>query len=186
MKKIFLLAVLAIVPALVILKAQGSLDTIFTLDNKMEFVPAIDPEEWSSPFKERIGMAAMPFDVIDYQGNWHSSKKYLGKIIILYFWNIWDWDSCEKQTAALNKLVEKYGKKVKVVSFVRESIGSDETEFLQKHLVSFPIVPDSYDFAASYHGNQLGTPLLFLIDGKGYWRKIGRDLEGFERLIEEL
>lgn len=186
MMKILLLAALKITTAISFLNAQIRIDTTFNLDNKMALVPTIDREKWASPFEERIGMAATPFEAIDYLGNWHSSNKYAGKIIILYFWNIWDWDSCEKQTAALNQLVEKYGKKIKVVSFVRESMGSDEIEFLKNRLVSFPIVPESSDFAERYHGNSVGTPLFFLIDGKGNWRKIGRNPDGFDRLIEEL
>lgn len=133
----------------------------------------------------RIGQLALPFQALDANGNPHTSDQYLGQVLVLYFWNVWDWDSCERQTLELNRLHEKYGGKgVQILSFVREQIGLDETAFLTDHPVRFPIVPGSWDFGMTYHGYQEGTPIVFVIGKTGIWQQIGKDEKQFEAWIE--
>lgn len=192
MKRILATCLLFAVPFLTMAVAQSTVDTIYTEDSPEEGLTkgAHLTDEFSRrDFKmnERIGKKAMPFDVLDSEGRAHRSSDYAGKVLILYFWNVWDWDSCEKLTLELNRIYNKYAyRDVRVLSFVRETIGLDERSFLSEHPVHFPIVPNAWDFGVQYHGYQLGTPLLFFIDKQGVWRKIGKDGASLEAWVEEL
>jgi peroxiredoxin len=180
MKKLFYLLIAS--PAL--LFAQPN-DTIITLNNGVRIKP-IDSDFWNAPFKERIGQKAIPFNAKDSEGRRHTSDQYLGKVQIVAFWNIWDWDGCEKQVKALNRIAEKYWKDVAVISFVRENMGLEEFAFLQEHPVRFPIIPQSFDFGMQYHEYQFGVPLFFFIDKQGVWQHIGRNPDDFEKWVIEM
>lgn len=167
------------------LPAQSNPDTIYTLDNEVR-IETIDSNFWNHPFKERIGEIATPWEAKDYEGRLHSSEMYAGKILILHFWNVWDWDSCIKVTEALNHISNEYWKDVIVISFVRETIGLEELAFLHEHPVSFIIIPQAAEFGMEYHGGKFGTPLTFFIDREGNWHNIGRNPDAFEMWVKEL
>ncbi len=165
--------------------SQSKTDTLIGLDGQNRIV-FTDGDSWDKGFQDRIGKKATPFSAKDFEGKKHSSDMYFGKILILYFWNVWDWDSCEKQTEAMNRIAQKYPNDVAVISFVREVIKLEEFAFLQEHPVHFTIIPNSYDFGIEYHGNQRGTPVTFFIDRQGYWQKVGWKAADFENWAAEL
>ena len=131
-----------------------------------------DVDKFFHQHDDKIGKKAIPFDAVDYKDLHHRSSDYLGKILIVYFWDIWSWDSCEDQTEALNHIAEKYREEVAIVSFVSGAIQLDEIAFLQSHPVNFPVIPNSRGFGFEYHGYKTGIPVLFFIDEKGYWQKV--------------
>ena len=155
--------------------SQTPIDTVIILNNGSADTSIIYYDGgWGSSVKlhdDLIGNPSLPFRFEDSQGVVHDLESYEGKILILYFWSIWSWDSCENQTFALNEIVEKYGNDIAVLSFVTESMGIDEHGFLQKHTVKFPIIPNTMDFGMSYHGHRTGIPIVFIVDEKGIVRK---------------
>ena len=167
------------------LYSQSKTDTIIGVDGQAKIF-FNDVESWDKGFQDRIGQKATTFSAKDFEGRCYSSEQFFGKILILYFWNVWDWDSCEQQTAAMNRIVQKYPNDVAVISFVRENINLDEFAFLQEHPVHFPIIPNSHEFGMEYHGYERGTPIAFFIDKQGYWRRIGWKAGDFEFWAAEL
>ena len=135
---------------------------------------------------DKIGQKAMSFDMVDYNDFRQNSEDYLGKILIVYFWDVWSWDACEKQTEALNRIAKKYPYKAAIVSFVRERIGLEERGFLQSKGVNFPIVPDAMEFGMKYHGYKTGIPVIFIVDEKGHYKKVVFDSNEIEPTVEEL
>ncbi len=158
----------------------------FIIDEQDTLVVSIDFDVYHLRHDHKIGKKAMPFDAVDYKGLRHRSSSYLGKILIVYFWNVWSWDVCEGQTEALNHIAEKYSDVVAIVSFVGETIQLDEFAFLQSHPVKFPIIPNSREFGFEYHGYKTGIPVLFIIDEKGYWRKVVFRSNDIEDQLKEM
>lgn len=58
--------------------AQGTSDTIFTLDQKQIVVPSDFIEWWETAFDDRINQPSAAFQAKDFEGRTHSSEMYLG------------------------------------------------------------------------------------------------------------
>jgi AhpC/TSA family len=111
------------------------------------------------------------FDAPDTEGVTHRPKAYEGRVLILHFWNFWDY-SFENEIPVLNELVEKYhGEGLEILSFTDLALGDSEKEYLKKHPIKFPLIENSRVFMHQFIKLNYRSILYIIItDKKGNMR----------------
>ena len=112
----------------------------------------------------------LDFDAPDTEGYIHRPKNYHGRVLVLHFWNFWDF-SFKNEIETLHKMLEKYrGDGLAVLSFTDIEFGKDEKEYLSKHPVNFTIIPNSRNFFTKLFHLTHSIPSMVLIDKQGRMR----------------
>jgi thiol-disulfide isomerase/thioredoxin len=116
------------------------------------------------------GRLVPDFEAQDTSGLVHRPANYRGRVVILHFWNFWDY-SFQNEIPYLNEIIEKYGKDgVKILSFVDLTLGASEKAFLEKTPVYFPIIENAYKFANAFLPFHQNKPYIVFIDKFGRMR----------------
>jgi thiol-disulfide isomerase/thioredoxin len=112
------------------------------------------------------------FEARDTAGVLHRPSHYYGRVLILHFWNFWDY-SFKNEIPHLNTLVEKYRKDgVEVLSFVDLTLSQSEKQILEHTPVSFPIIENAYAFGSGFLPIMMYRPFLIFVDKYGRMRYI--------------
>ena len=130
-----------------------------------------------SILKTLINAPLLDFDAPDTEEFIHRPKNYHGCVLILHFWNFWDF-SFQNEIEILHKMLEKYrGDGLAVLSFMDIEFGKDEKEYLGKHPVNFTIIPNSRNFFTKLFHITHSIPSMVLIDKQGRIRYFYIDRE---------
>jgi thiol-disulfide isomerase/thioredoxin len=112
------------------------------------------------------------FEARDTAGVLHRPSHYYGRVLILHFWNFWDY-SFKNEIPHLNTLVEKYRKDgVEVLSFVDLTLSQSEKQILERTPVLFPIIENAYAFGSGFLPIMMYRPFLIFVDKYGRMRYI--------------
>jgi thiol-disulfide isomerase/thioredoxin len=132
---------------------------------RLEYVQKRD-----SFLKKAEGMPVPNFEAVDTAGLMHRPSQYRGRVLILHFWNFWEY-SFQNEIPKLNGIAEKYRKDgVEILSFVDLTLGVSEKKTLEKTPINFPIIDNAYKFAAEFLPIRLNRPYLVFVDKYGRMR----------------
>jgi peroxiredoxin len=122
--------------------------------------------------KTIINSPVPDFEAPDTLGTVHHPSNYRGRVLILHFWNFWDY-SFEKEIPILNKMIEKYRKDgLEVLSFMDIEIGDSERKKLKKESLDFTLIPNSWQFSDQFLKINKSKPYMILIDKSGIIRHL--------------
>jgi peroxiredoxin len=122
--------------------------------------------------KALINSRVPDFEAPDTMGMMHRPSHYIGRVLVLHFWNFWDY-SFEREIPVLNQMVEKYRKDgLEVLSFMDIPLGLSEKNKLQKTPIDFPLIPNSWQFSNHFLTVNTSKPYLVLIDKSGNIRHL--------------
>lgn len=127
------------------------------------------------------------FEAPDTAGFKHHPAYYRGRVLVLHFWNFWDF-SFDTEIPILNKLVEKYRKDgLEILSFVDIKLGESEKRMLRAKPVNFPLIPNSWQFSDNFLSIGKSKPYIILIDKRGYFHHfyINNDFSKFRKNKEQ-
>ncbi len=112
------------------------------------------------------------FDAPDTSGFVHRPSQYLGRVLILHFWNFWDsYDLKISELPHLDSLMVRYQKDgLAMLSFVDLSIGETEKRKLAENPLHFPLIPNSRQFFQKYLNTLIRLPSVIIVDKKGNFR----------------
>jgi peroxiredoxin len=112
------------------------------------------------------------FEAPDTMGMVHHPSSYRGRVLILHFWDFWDF-SFEKEIPFLNRLIEKYRKDgLEILSFMDIKIGDSERKKLKKESLDFTLIPNSWQFSDQFLNINKSKPYVILIDKRGNIRHL--------------
>ena len=112
------------------------------------------------------------FEAPDTLGLVHHPSNYRGRVLVLHFWNFWDF-SFEKEIPYLNKMIEKYRKDgLEILSFMDIKIGDSERKKLNKEALDFMLIPNSWRFSDQFLNINKSKPYMVLVDKKGIIRHL--------------
>ena len=111
------------------------------------------------------GAQSIPFLAKDIKGVEHSSLDMVGKNMILWFWKN-DCPMCIGQIDALNRLTDKYGDQLQVVSFSNNT-KEEILALAETTPINFPVIPNSETLSEGPYGGDLGYPKIFICDENG-------------------
>jgi thiol-disulfide isomerase/thioredoxin len=132
---------------------------------RLEYVQKRD-----SFLKKAEGMPVPNFEALDTAGLMHRPSQYLGRVLILHFWNFWEY-SFQNEIPKLNEIAEKYRKDgVEILSFTDVTLGDSEKKVLEKTPIYFPLIENAYRFAAEFLPIRLNRPYLVFVDKQGRMR----------------
>jgi peroxiredoxin len=124
-------------------------------------------EKKEKTLKALINSPVPDFEAPDTMGIVHHPANYRGRVLILHFWNFWDF-SFEKEIPLLNKLIDKYRKDgLEILSFMDIKIGDSERKKLNKETLDFTLIPNSWQFSNSFLSVGNSMPYVVLIDKRG-------------------
>jgi peroxiredoxin len=110
------------------------------------------------------------FDAPDTMGFIHRPMQYRGKVLILHFFNFWDY-SFENEIPVLNNLLEQYQKNgLEILSFTDIAIGESEKRILQRKPIQFPLVANARNFMKTFLPIEKAIPYLIIVDKLGHFR----------------
>lgn len=133
-----------------------------------------------SILQKLVGQVVPDFEAKDTEGYTHRPFMYKGRVLILHFWSFWE-NSFRNEIPALNDIVRKYHKDgLEVLSFVGQTIGDSEKEYLKNNAVAFPLVENSYHFSEAFINMRMRLPYLVIVDKYGQMRFIYK----YENLIK--
>jgi peroxiredoxin len=122
--------------------------------------------------KALINSPVPDFEAPDTMGVVHHPANYRGRVLLLHFWNFWDF-SFEKEIPFLNKLIEKYRKDgLEILSFMDIKIGDSERKKLNKEPLDFTLIPNSWQFSDKFLNVDKSDPSVVLIDKNGNIRHL--------------
>jgi peroxiredoxin len=129
-------------------------------------------EKKEKTLKALINSPVPDFEAPDTMGFVHHPANYRGRVLILHFWNFWDF-SFEKEIPFLNKLIEKYRKDgLEILSFMDIKIGDSERKKLNKESLDFTLIPNSWQFSDNFLSIGKSKPYVILIDKQGNIRHL--------------
>jgi peroxiredoxin len=129
-------------------------------------------EKREKTLKALINSPVPDFEAPDTIGFVHHPASYRGRVLILHFWNFWDF-SFEKEIPFLNKLIDKYRKDgLEILSFMDIKIGDAERKKLNKETLDFTLIPNSWQFADNFLSVGKSKPYVVLIDKRGNIRHL--------------
>jgi peroxiredoxin len=129
-------------------------------------------EKRDKTLKALINSPVPDFEAPDTMGFLHHPANYRGRVLILHFWNFWDF-SFEKEIPFLNKLIEKHRKDgLEILSFMDIKIGDSERRKLSKESLDFTLIPNSWQFSNKFLGIDKSKPYIILIDKQGNIRHL--------------
>ena len=94
---------------------------------------------------------------------------YRGKVVVLEFMKT-DCPHCAAFAAVLDKVQQRFGDKLQILSVVNMQQDNDRTvtEYIAGHKVTYPVLFDAGQMAYSYILKpELNYPQVFVIDGRG-------------------
>jgi peroxiredoxin len=111
------------------------------------------------------------FDAPDTEGITHRPKSYEGRVLVLHFWNFWDY-SFDNEIPVLNELIEKYHREgLEILSFTDLELGESEKAILQKHPIHYPLIQNARSFMYQFIKlNYYIVPYIIIADKKGNMR----------------
>jgi peroxiredoxin len=122
--------------------------------------------------KALINSPVPDFEAPDTMGLVHHPASYRGRVLILHFWNFWDF-SFEKEIPFLNKLIDKYRKEgLEILSFMDNTIGDSERKKLNKETLDFTLIPNAWQFTNKFLDIEKAKPCVVLIDKRGNIRHL--------------
>jgi thiol-disulfide isomerase/thioredoxin len=144
--------------------------TPYTLQIQFEKFRLQYVQKRDSMLKKAEGMPVPNFEARDTAGLIHRPSQYQGRVLILHFWNFWDY-SFKNEIPKLNEMAEKYRKDgVEILSFVDLTLGDSEKKNLEKTPIYFPLVENAYRFAIEFMPIRLTPPYLVFVDKYGRMR----------------
>lgn len=120
------------------------------------------------------------FTLPDSNANYHDILDYRGKVVLVEVMQT-NCPHCQKLVAQLEKVQEKYGSRVPILSIVVPPDNSDSVkQFAARYHIRYPILFDCGQVTASLvkatpANPKVSFPHLFLVDGSGIIRE---DYEG--------
>ncbi len=144
------------------------------VDSSSEKHYLYQPEKFSPPVQAMIkqfeGFPSTPLEAPDLEGNKHTIGGYRGKVTLLFFWRAIPGEG-DFLFGQMNKIVEKYPTKVKVLSFADEP--KDRVlPFLEERPVQFPVIANAKMLSEAVYGSDLGYPRIFVIDEFGIIKRV--------------
>jgi peroxiredoxin len=122
--------------------------------------------------KSIINSPVPDFEAPDTIGFIHHPANFRGRVLILHFWNFWDY-SFEKEIPILNKMIEKYRKDgLEILSFMDIAIGDSERKKLKKEALDFTLIPNAWQFSDQFLEINKSKPYMVLIDKRGIIRHL--------------
>lgn len=124
---------------------------------------------------ELSGRRAPGFSLPDMQGKQHDLQDYRGKVVLIDIIQT-TCPHCQKLADVLQKMDEKYGGKVAVLTFaIPRDTPATIAQFVQQHKITTPVLFDCGQASASYlkatpQSGRIDVPHLFVIDGQGMIR----------------
>jgi hypothetical protein len=110
------------------------------------------------------------FDAPDTSGFKHRPSQYLGRVLILHFFNFWDY-SFNNEIPVLNNLIDRYhGQGLEILSFVDIGLTDSEKRFLSEKPVHFPLITHARRFMQQFLPIRKSTPYLVIVDKLGRFR----------------
>jgi thiol-disulfide isomerase/thioredoxin len=144
--------------------------TPYTLQIQFEKFRLQYVQKRDSMLKKAEGMPVPNFEALDTAGLMHRPSQYRGRVLILHFWNFWDY-SFKNEIPKLNEIAEKYRKDgVEILSFTDLTLGDSEKKVLEKTPIYFPLVENAYKFAIEFMPIRLTPPYLVFVDKQGRMR----------------
>jgi thiol-disulfide isomerase/thioredoxin len=142
----------------------------YTLEIQFEKSRREYVQKRDSFLKKADGMPVPNFEARDTAGLMHRPSQYSGRVLILHFWNFWDY-SFKNEIPKLNEIAEKYRKDgVEILSFVDLTLGDSEKKVLEKNPIYFPLVENAYKFAIEFMPIRLTPAYLVFVDKQGRMR----------------
>ncbi len=142
----------------------------YTLEVQFEKSRREYVQKRDSFLKKAEGMPVPNFEALDTAGLMHRPSQYRGRVLILHFWNFWDY-SFKNEIPKLNEIAEKYRKDgVEILSFTDLTLGDSEKKVLEKTPIYFPLVENAYRFAIEFMPIRLTPPYLVFVDKQGRMR----------------
>jgi peroxiredoxin len=144
--------------------------------------------------KALIGTPIPDFEAPDTLGLKHHPSHYLGRVLLLHFWNFWD-ASFENEIPILNRMVEKYRKDgLEILSFTDIKITASEEKILKRSPIDFPLIPNAGLFARRFLKIDTYTPYLVIVDKRGNFRHFfvnnelnwGNNFEAYQKFANDL
>jgi thiol-disulfide isomerase/thioredoxin len=144
--------------------------TPYTLEVQFEKFRLQYIQKRDSMLKKADGMPVPNFEARDTAGLMHRPAQYRGRVLILHFWNFWDY-SFKNEIPKLNEIAEKYRKDgVEILSFVDLTLGDSEKKVLEKTPIYFPLVENAYKFAIEFMPIRLTPAYLVFVDKQSRMR----------------
>jgi thiol-disulfide isomerase/thioredoxin len=112
-----------------------------------------------SDISSAVGKAAIPFELVDMEGNIYNSEDLKGKVIVFNFWFI-SCPPCVEEMPELNELVAKYKGKDVVFIAVATDRERELKKFLAKKDFDYNIIPQGRPFAAKYEVQAYPTHIV--------------------------
>lgn len=110
------------------------------------------------------------FNAVDTLGLLHRPRNYLGRVLVLHFWNFWD-ASFEHEIPILNKIYEKHQKEgLQILSFIDLELTPNEKERLVRMPILFPMISNSRNFSWQFINVSHAMPYLIVVDKQGLMR----------------
>jgi peroxiredoxin len=120
--------------------------------------------------KKTDGMPVPNFEARDTAGLLHRPSQYRGRVLILHFWNFWEY-SFQNEIPKLNEIAEKYRKDgVEILSFTDVTLADSEKKYLEKTPIYFPLIENAYKFSAELLEIRLNRPYVIIVDKYGRMR----------------
>ncbi len=121
---------------------------------------------------ELSGRRAPGFSLPDTRFRQHDLQDYRGKVVIIDIMKT-DCPHCLVVADTLEKVRRKYGDRVQILSVVNPPDSMNQVQaFIQQHNLTYPVLFDSGQMAASYlkispERPKFSVPYLFVIDQQG-------------------
>jgi hypothetical protein len=128
--------------------------------------------------KALVGTLIPDFEAPDTLGFIHRPSHYHGRVLILHFWNFWDY-SFENEMPILNKMIDSHRKEgLEILSFTDIKLGESEKNKLKKTPIDFPLIPNAWQFSDKFLSLNKSKPYLVVVDKRGQFRHffINREL----------
>ncbi len=141
-------------------------------------------------FSAQVGSPAPSFSLEDLMGNTVNLSAFEGKVVFLDFWAPWC-TPCKEELPALEGLYRIYNREgFEVIAVAVDSSGKSASRFLQRIVVSYPVVLDNNKAVAeAYRCSHLPTSYIIGRDGilRYIHKGFGKDsLPIYEKEIVEL
>jgi peroxiredoxin len=146
--------------------------------------PVAAPQRVVGPQKPQVGDAALPFSVVDIEGNTHTDTSYPGEVVVLHFWATWC-PFCRKSIPDMTALYEEHhGNGLRLVTISTDRDKATLEAFVQDENVPYPVAHGP-DVAGDYGVS--GIPMTVVIDQEGVIRDVQSGFgQGFLKTIDEL
>jgi peroxiredoxin len=141
-------------------------DSIFNFREKMK----LKRHQLDSTISALTNKPIPDFDARDTMGLVHRPANYRGRVLLLHFFNFWDY-SFDNEIPVLNNLMERYNSKgLEIISFMDIGITHSERKWLKEHPINFPLITDARLFMRQFLPVTKQIPYVVLVDKAGNFR----------------